>query len=77
VATAVYEKDGPGWGALDNQMFLHSQSNEYIPRSYSSWSMAYRSSLALPSSTRCRISLMTLRRRLWNMLSLPGRQRVS
>ena len=38
--------------------------------------MACRSSLALPSSTRRRISLMTLRRRLWNMLSLPGRQRA-
>src|SRR5947207_3058620 len=57
-------------------MFLHSQSNECTPRSCSSWSMACRSSLALPSSTRRRISLMTLRRRLWNMLSLPGRQRA-
>jgi len=38
--------------------------------------MAWRSSLALPSSTRRRISLMTLCRRLWNMPSLPGRQRA-
>src|SRR6266516_2553021 len=40
--------------------FLQSQSNERLPRSCSSWSTACRSSLAVPSSTRRRISLITL-----------------
>ena len=45
-------------------IFLQSQSKERDPRSCSSWSTACLSPLAVPSSTRRRISVITLRRRL-------------